>query len=345
MSGKGERKTHRESDENLDQPNGFPVISVSRCSSDTKSLKIAQEKFSADGSSDPSYHWKVPVRILTENGNIHEFLLEEESMTVSLDDLDEKTWYKVNAGFFGYYRVCYEDTKDMIALKTAIKKNQLSEVDRLGVIDDLFNLVQSGKRSAVEVLDMLKGFKDEESYVVWSSIGNCLSKLNLILADTDFFESHFNPYKMDLMITILEKVGWEKAANEHHTRSLLRAMILTRMGVLGHDKTVEEANRRFQDHLSGKTSIPADLRRVVYCTVAAHGDLKTFEQMKKLFRDAELHEEKERIARSMERLKTLLFWQKYLSLQSVKKSGLRTPHLLLICRMQLQGQGLGVGFL
>ena len=51
-------------------------------------------------------------------------------------------------------------------------------------------------------------------------------------------------------------------------------MILGWAGVLGHPATVEEADRRFADHVTGKTQIPADLRRSVYQTVAASGGAK-----------------------------------------------------------------------
>ena len=70
-------------------------------------LTLSQEKFNADGSSEPagSYHWKVPINILTAKGKVHKFLLEEKSMTVTLDDLASGEWFKVNAGFIGYYRL------------------------------------------------------------------------------------------------------------------------------------------------------------------------------------------------------------------------------------------------
>ena len=69
-------------------------------------LTLSQEKFNADGSSEPagSYHWKVPINILTAKGKVHKVLLEEKSMTVTLDDLSAEDWYKVNAGFTGYFR-------------------------------------------------------------------------------------------------------------------------------------------------------------------------------------------------------------------------------------------------
>ena len=50
-----------------------------------------------------------------------------------------------------------------------------------------------------------------------------------------------------------------------------RSAVLNRMGAYGHKPTVEEAKKRFNDHISGTAIIPADLRSAVYRTVAGNG--------------------------------------------------------------------------
>ena len=50
-----------------------------------------------------------------------------------------------------------------------------------------------------------------------------------------------------------------------------RSAVLLRMGAYGHKPTVEEAKKRFNDHISGTAIIPADLRSAVYRTVAGNG--------------------------------------------------------------------------
>ena len=283
---------------------GFPVIKVKRSSGENV-LTLTQEKFDADGGSSEEskmYHWNVPIKIKTSKGNVQEFLLEDKSMTVTVNDLDESTWYKINPEFVGYYRVAYDDAdpNNMEMLKAAIQSQELSEVDRLGLLDDLFALVQAGKASAVDALRLMDAFKDkEESYVCWSAILNCLVKLRIILADTKFYETHFQPFIVDLLSNIANKIGWVKEENEHHTKALLRGQILGCMGCNGHEPTIAEARRRFNDHVSGTTLIPADLRVAVYRTVACNGDASTHTQLLKLFRDDELHEEKDRISRAM----------------------------------------------
>ena len=51
---------------------------------------------------------------------------------------------------------------------------------------------------------------------------------------------------------------------ESHTRGLLRMLVISRMGQLGHEATVAEARKRLEAHIAKAKEIPADLRSPVY---------------------------------------------------------------------------------
>lgn len=65
------------------------------------------------------------------------------------------------------------------------------------------------------------------------------------------------------------------------------------------EATIEESKRRFADHIAGKNLLSADLRKAVYCAVLKAGDENTFETLLKLYRENDLHEEKDRILSSL----------------------------------------------
>lgn len=71
------------------------------------------------------------------------------------------------------------------------------------------------------------------------------------------------------------------------------------MGKYGKADVVAEANKRFDAHCKGESAIAADLRSAVYGTVLKHGDASSLDAMMKLFREADLHEEKVRLMRTM----------------------------------------------
>ena len=58
--------------------------------------------------------------------------------------------------------------------------------------------------------------------------------------------------------------------------------MLGKLGKAGHKATLEEARRRFKEHVEGKQILSADLRSPVYLTVLKHGDGATLDIMLKV---------------------------------------------------------------
>ena len=85
-----------------------------------------------------------------------------------------------------------------------------------------------------------QAFKHDESYVVWCTICSGLSKIQNLVADTDF-SCEVKQFSLDLMSEIVQKVGWEKVPDESHVQGLLRGMILGVAGMLGHQDALAEA--------------------------------------------------------------------------------------------------------
>ena len=54
------------------------------------------------------------------------------------------------------------------------------------------------------------------------------------------------------------------------------------LGRYGHTDTIAEAQRRFTNHCSGKSLLPADLKVAVFSTCLANGDSSTYEQLVKV---------------------------------------------------------------
>lgn len=278
---------------------GFPVIIVKQIVSqgDTTTLTISQEKFNADGSQSEGYKWLVPIDILTSTGTTKSVLMEDIEMEITLENTPENAWVKLNPEYMGYYRVQYPETY-MAKFTEDIASKKLSELNRLALLDDLMAFVQSGRVKTSLILEMIRNVKNEDSYVVWRSVGGCFGKLSVLLADEEC-RPQFKKFVIDTMESVVEKVGWGPKAEEHHTQGLLRSMVISRLGQYGHEKTVKESQRQFQAHVEKSGEILADLRAPVYRTVMANGGEDTYQQMLELYRSTDLHEEKDRISRAM----------------------------------------------
>lgn len=141
---------------------GFPVVKVVKSvqEKNRRILTLTQEKFCADGQkpSEP-YSWMVPISISTPNSeNAYSTVLDKAEMEVVIENVGEKDWVKINPGTIGYYRTQYP-SQMLDQFLPAIKNLTLPPLDRLGLIDDLFSLVQNGSASTSDALKVIDAFR------------------------------------------------------------------------------------------------------------------------------------------------------------------------------------------
>uniref|UniRef100_A0A673WR73 Aminopeptidase n=1 Tax=Salmo trutta TaxID=8032 RepID=A0A673WR73_SALTR len=243
-------------------------------------------------------NWMVPISICTgEDPGCTKLkvLLDSPETTITINNVSPDQWVKINPGTVGFYRIQYSSGM-LESLLPGIRDLTLLPVDRLGLQNDLFSLSRAGMISTVEVLKLMEAFVNEPNYTVWSDLSCNLGVLSSLLSHTDFHEE-IQEFIRDLFTPIGLKLGWECKQGEGHLDALLRGLVLGKLGKAGHKPTLEEARRRFKDHVEGKQILSADLRSPVYLTVLKHGDSATLDTMLKLHKQADMQEEKNRIER------------------------------------------------
>ncbi|XP_072343605.1 puromycin-sensitive aminopeptidase [Scyliorhinus torazame] len=280
---------------------GFPLIYVQeKQEGDSRVLKVFQKKFCAGGpyAGSDYPHWMVPISICTSEDvscDHMKVLLDQPEMTITVKNVKPDQWIKLNPGTVGFCRIQYSPTM-LESLLPSIRNLALPPVDRLGLQNDLFSLARAGIIGTVEILKVMEAFVNEPNYTVWSDLSCNLGILSTLLSHTDFHEE-MQDFIVDLFLHIGQKLGWDPKHNEGHLDALLRGLVLGKLGKAGHQPTIEEARRRFKDHVEGKHVLSADLRSPVYLTVLKHGDSTTLDTMLKLHNQADLQEEKVRIER------------------------------------------------
>lgn len=281
---------------------GFPVVTVSSVQKGNKRvLTLSQEKFTADGTAtDGNYFWMIPITISTAKSPSEIKLttvLDKKSMEIELDDVDESDWVKINPGTVGYFRTRYS-AEMLDQLIPAIRNQTLPPLDRLGLGDDMFALVQAGRASTSEFLKLIESYRTERNYTVWSSITQSLFKLQILLSHTDLTEQ-FNRFSIHLYKPVADALTWDAQPGESHLNTLLRSLVLNRLVSCSCPEVLKESRNRFDLHVSGKTILPADIRNACYKAVLQVADEKTYEDMLRLYRATDLHEERDRISRSL----------------------------------------------
>ncbi len=277
---------------NWTSKSGYPMINIS---SKGDKIEISQERFYAH----PKYKnnkdktlWQVPVKYLKNNKEVKNILLDKKSIILE----KEKTDLKINLGESGFYRTHYS-TELLQNLKEEIQNKTLKDIDRLGIIRDLFALAENGTISLDVVLEFLENYKDEDNYTVWLEIISGLNRNTQIFAKTKN-KDLLNKYILNLLSNIKSKISFDKKDHEDHFTTLLRPLILNRLLASGNKEAINFAKKEFIK-IKKKEKVNPDIRGFVYNSVALNGTDKEFEQLVKMYKNENLHEEKNRIGNAL----------------------------------------------
>ncbi|MEK7452967.1 MAG: M1 family metallopeptidase [Patescibacteria group bacterium] len=276
---------------------GYPVLFVSR--KDNR-LDISQSRFfrssiSKKESNDRTV-WQVPISIIGKRKIEKENLMLNKKSTC-VETSFTNGWIKLNAGEFSVMRVNYSHTLWEL-LYSAVLNKELSVVDRLGLIRDSFDLSISGELDTPTVLNFSSAYKNETNYAVLKELAIGLATIaNLI--DGQSFSPLYEKYCRDIFAPMVKKVGWKKRKGDGHSEVLLRTLILSSAGRYGDESVIVKSRVMLDSIGKNKNSIPADLRTVVYSTVARYGSVREYEKLMDMYKNATLNEEKNRIGSAL----------------------------------------------
>ncbi len=268
---------------------GFPVIRASIGSSATSAH---QQRFYANPAQprDELVRWPVPLEptsalepaLLTERE--HSWPIDKPAATETDNGI-----FKFNSRQSGFYRVVY-DSAHVTKLGQAVAAGRLEPLDRLGILSDVFEAAKAGYTSSTDALNLLHYYKDEDNNAVWDVIAGGLGSIRTVMDDEGIRQA-MKPFVRTLVAKQLKRLGWQPKPREDHFDSLLRPTIIGLAALADDPATVKECVRRFKA-MKNSEDLPADLRSVIYGTVARHGDTKTFDRLLKLHNTTPSSEEK-----------------------------------------------------
>jgi len=116
-----------------------------------------------------------------------------------------------------------------------------------------------------------------------------LGRLETLLARENH-KGNLNKVILELFSPLFAQLGWNKKEKELHTDTLLRSLVISRLGRSGHKEIITQAKNKF---ITGK--IHADIRGAIYTTVGSSGGMKEYQTFIKKYREETLHEEKNRM--------------------------------------------------
>lgn len=274
---------------------GYPLIQVIQKPNSLvlKQSRFFQSRISRINNREKTI-WKIPMKVesalKTKN-----FLLTGQSHELSIDT--SKTWVKLNTGETSFFRTDYP-AQLLKSLASGIKNNQLTAIDRLGVIRDAFALAESGQLPTIQALQLAESYKHETEYTVWVEIISGLIQIRSLI----YFEGYrkeFDAFALSILDPLVKKIGWTQKKGEKHTTGFLRTLALYTAGVFGNTAVISKSLQLFSSLKNKHKAIPVNLRSVVYNLTGENGKDSDFNFLIKKYKKESLHEEKNRIGRAL----------------------------------------------
>lgn len=288
---------------------GFPILEAEL----EDKLEVRQNRFLINAGSKPAVDrtetWPIP---LLASKDLKDDILAE---TADSFDVRPNGAFKLNLGQSGFYRTVY-NSSHLEKLSEQIQRGRLSELDRLGLISDMFEAAKSGQTSTIDALKLLEAYGDETNAAVWETIASQIAGLRSVMDDETLRED-MKPYIRKLVAKQLDRLGWEPKAKEPHFDTLLRPTILGMAALADQPEVVKASLRLFAeiehpDDLSAQlregvndaeirrgTDINPDLRGVVYGTAVRLGGKPEFDKLWRMHNSTTLSEERTTIAAAL----------------------------------------------
>ena len=267
---------------------GYPVVTMLDKQS---GFELRQSRFFSSPISEretrDSTTWRVPVSFQhgEKKGQV---LLSSRQVAVPNGD----PHFHLNLGQTALFRTDYPP-RVQETLGKMVRAKKLKTRDRLGVLRDVWAMAENGKKSAVDALTFSEHYKKDNQYVVWGELAGGLGKIHSLFV----YEPFINKYEeraLAMFSDIAEHSTFTSKPKDH-SDALLKVLILESLAKYGDTKTVAQAKKMF----AKPQKISADLRGVVYNTVARYGGAREYAKLMKMYKESTLHEEKNRIGRSL----------------------------------------------
>jgi aminopeptidase N len=274
---------------------GYPLLSVS---TNKENLVCEQQRFVINPKS-PARNDKTiwPIPLLADE--LSNTLLEKRRTVITLPN--SKKPLLLNQGLTGFYRVDY--SHELQKLQTiAIKDGTISDIDRMGLLSDGFEVTKAGYQPITEYLDLLENFYTETKLPVWEIIASSLSSIRHTLAPNDTDDSlreAMKPFVLSLTKNELTRLGWSKHPDEKHLDSLLRPIVISLAASADEPQTLQSLQKLYDQKIYKNGSIDPDLRATVYVTAARTGGQKEYDELLACYKATQSSDEKLSITAAM----------------------------------------------
>ncbi|XP_072421563.1 alanyl (membrane) aminopeptidase b, tandem duplicate 1 [Chiloscyllium punctatum] len=296
---------------------GFPVITI-----DTTTGTVTQKHFLLDPNSTvtrPSkfnYTWIVPITWMKGGIENSTWLLDSQKTILEMK-LDGKEWLVANINVTGYYRVNYDETNWKKLVNLLLTNHEhLPVINRAQIMADSFNLARAKYRETTAALDTTKYLVSELEYIPWQAALDNLAYFELMFDRTEVF----GPMKKYMLqqVTPLYKYFENLTKNWTHPNSLMdqyNQINAVRVACGYGLQDCETMAKTFYSQWMANPNdnpIPVNLKTSIYCSAIASGNEAEWNFAWKMFQNAKIATEADKLRSAMACTKHTWLLNRYL---------------------------------
>lgn len=274
---------------------GYPIVETTIVDS---KIEISQERFYLNPAAQKeSAVWPIP---LSPNLKLDKLELTNNKQTFTQSEKSDEVLI-INHGRPSFYRTIYA-SDHLAKLAQAIEAGKVSDLDRLGILNDSFESAKAGYSKTTDSLALLSAYAHESSPLVWDVIAGGLGSIRTAM-NSDSIRKNMKPFARKLAAEQLKRLGWVERKNDSHFDLLLRPTILALASYGEEPSVVAEAKRLFKS-MKTPEDIDPDIRGVVYGTVSRDGDTAEFKKLHKMHNTSPSSEERVTLAAALTNFKS-----------------------------------------
>jgi len=292
---------------------GVPVISVS---AKRKTLTLTQSRFSAFGLKADTM-WSIPVVVRyrlkgerkTRTASV---LMETATKSVTLPGAGELLWVYPNANETGYYRFALDSRLLTAALS---QRNQLTPVERAGLLNNLWAQVRAGNLPVSSFLDHLAAFRGDESRLIIEDAFGYLKTIRQELSESDAERDALAVFATDFFGPLEKRLGWDKKKGESQETTLTRPTVLNALALLA-PKALDQdqVSARLEKYLADPSSVDSSLSAVILTAAARRNDPALFAEFRSRLAAPKTPEQKSLMLRALAEFSEPALLDRYLAM-------------------------------
>jgi len=257
---------------------GVPLLTVSgSCQKDHIPLKLAQERFllSASTATKQEELWLIPICTkAARNLGSACYLANKKTEVVDVNACPD--WIFANRDAKGYYRVLYQDPKDLMAV-AAVAEKELTVPERIAFVEDTWAMARSGKQPVGIFLEVAQELRSERNRNVVDFIAEHFIGIARSLVPEQE-RTKYDEIIRRQFAPLAKEIGWNPSANDTDDQKAQRADLLGILGFAGDPEAVAEAQRMAQAYIKEPSSVEGTIIGPALAVAAANGDAALYDQ-------------------------------------------------------------------